>query len=241
MARFELVQRCWPTGSFRSSEVATFLSLLAKSCGVSRFETSSAAGPFDPTSQALEALFRAAEQEAPFPGAGADVDLHGRIGGTDEYIRCDFHTGTKPGELFIDHYNVDFGGSGLRINAGEFRRAIEMIGPFEAFLAELNNEHDLDAYTRQRQVGLFKAPAIIRCLHYFDDRMASQVGGIDRCLRAPAHKVERFLNGVLVDLVGDAFDPTDAAHLETQRRVMEHLGMHASPTPIASGVVAEKP
>jgi hypothetical protein len=154
----------------------------------------------------LEKLFRTAAQEAPFPGAGADVDLHGRIDDTENYIRCDFHTGTRPGELFIDHYNVDFGESGLRIDARSFRRGIELIRPFEAFLAELNNEDELDAYTRQQEVGLFKAPAIIRCLHYFDDVLASRVGGVDRCLKAPAHEVERLLNGVLINLVGNAFN-----------------------------------
>lgn len=240
MPRFELVQRCWPTGSFPSTEVAAFLSLLAESCGVSRFETSDARA-FAPTAEMLDTLFRSAGQEAPFPGAGADVDLHGRIGDSHEYIRCDFHTGTRPGGLFIDHYNVDFGESGLRIDARSFRRGIELMKPFEAFLAELNNEDELDAYTRQREVGLFKAPAIIRSLHYFDDRLALQVGGVDRCLLAPARKVDRFLNGVLIDLVGDAFNPTDATHVEAQRRVMEHLGMRVLPTATASAEFAKKP
>lgn len=226
MARFELVQRCWPSGSFRSSAVAAFLSQLVKACGLSKFEVPSG-GDFVPTSEEMEALFQAAARKAPFPEAGADLDVHGRIQGTNEYIRCGLHSGTKPGEPFIDHYNADFGESGLRINANDFRRAVEVMRPFEAFLAELNNEDALDAYTRQQQVG-FKAPAIIRSLHYFDERLASQVGGIDHCLQAPAARIERFLDGVLIELVAEPFDPTNAVHLDTQQRVMKYLGFRVS-------------
>jgi hypothetical protein len=204
------------------------LSLLARACGISEFEAPGI-GASLPTTEEIEALFRAAARRAPFPGAGADVDLHGRIRGTNSYIRCGLHSGTAPGQPFVDHYNADFGDSGLRLSREAFKRAVEVMRPFEAFLAELNNEEALDAYTRQQKVG-FKVPAIIRSLHYFDKDLASHLGGIDRCLQAPAARVERFLDGILIELVAEAFDPGSAAHVDAQRRAMTHLGMLASPS-----------
>jgi hypothetical protein len=182
------------------------------------------------TPDVVDAVLQRALAKAPFPGAGADESVFGRQGSSDEYVRVDLHVGTSPGEPFIDQYNVDFGPGGRCITAGDFKETLRIIKPFEAFVAEVNNEVVLDSYTRQQQIGLFKAPAIIRSLHYFDERLASQVGGIAHCLRAPAHHVERFLDGVFIDLVGDVVNPNDPAHLNTQRRVMEYLGMRVSPT-----------
>jgi hypothetical protein len=230
MGRFELVQRCWPTGSFRSAEVAQFLSSLARDCHLSRFETLDNRD-FKATADSLELLFQAALDEAPFPAAGADVDLHGAIGETDDYVRCDFHTGTKPGQAFIDHYNVDFGESGIHITADQFRKAVQIVKPFEAFLAELNNEDSLDAYTRQQELNAFDVPAIIRSVHYFDHQMAARMGGVEHCLRAPGHRVERFLQGVLIELVDGPFEADNPAHLQAQQAVMQHLGFPIAGAP----------
>ena len=224
MARFELVQRCWPTGSFRSAQVAELLELLTKACGLSGFETMDGE-EFRPASGTLEQLFQAALKDAPFREGGADVDIHGRVDGTREYIRCDLHTGTKPGGPFIDHYNVDFGKSGLRVSLAEFKGAVQIMRPFEAFLAELNNEDALDAYTRQQQVKAFEAPAIIRSFHYLDAGMAANLGGVAHCLRAPANRVEEFLDGVLIELIDGSFDVDNPRHREVQSAVMQHLGL----------------
>lgn len=46
-----------------------------------------------------------------------DRDIFGRRENSGEYIRCEIHTGTAPGERFIDFCNVVFGAGGLCIGA----------------------------------------------------------------------------------------------------------------------------
>jgi hypothetical protein len=166
--------------------------------------------------------------KASISGAGADIDIFGRLGEGDEYVACEIHTGTRPGEPFIDHYNVDFGSGGLLVGTDEFKAAVRAMRPFEAFLAELNNDDDLEAYDRQQQLGFFTAPAIIRGLHYFDRKLAAPIGGIEHCLKAPASRAEPFLDGVLIQLVDGPFDPMNTDHLRRQQDVMSYLGIGAS-------------
>jgi len=108
------------------------------------------------------------------------------------------------------------------------KRRCAPCGLFEAFVSELDNDDDLDAYGHQQQVGFFAAPAIVRGLHYFDRQLPAPIGGLEHCLRAPASKVEPSLNGVLSQLVDDPFDPAKPEHLRRQQEVMKYLGMGAS-------------
>jgi hypothetical protein len=208
--------------------IATLLSLIKTSCGISGFELAGGR-PFAATPAAIEAALQSLLAKASVPGAGADIDVFGRVGDGDEYVACEIHTGTSPGEPFIDHYNIDFGAGGLVVSASDFKAAVRAMRPFEAFVAELNNDEALDAYGRQQGLASFGAPAIIRGLHYFDRQLASRVGGLEHCLRAPASRVEPFLDGVLIQLVDARFDPTDAEHLGRQQDVMKHLGMGPLP------------
>jgi len=214
--------------------IATLLSLIKASCGISGFELAGGRA-FAATPEAIEAAVRSVLAKASVSGAGADIDIFGRLGNSDEYVACEIHTGTNPGEPFIDHYNVDFGAGGLLVGTDDFKAAVRAMRPFEAFLAELNNDDDLDAYGRQQQVGFFAAPAIIRGLHYFDRQLAAPIGGFEHCLRAPASRVEPFLDGVLIQLVDERFDPTNPEDLRRQQEVMKHLGMAASPVLVGPG------
>jgi len=228
MPHYALDQRCRPTGDLRVEGIATLLALVKASCGISGFELAGGRA-FAATPEAVEAVLRSVLAKASVSGAGADIDVFGRLGDSDEYVACEIHTGTNPGEPFIDHYNVDFGAGGLVVGTDDFRAAVRAMRPFEAFVAELNNDDDLDAYGRQQQVGFFAAPAIIRGLHYFDRQLAAPIGGLEHCLKAPASKVEPFLDGVLIQLVDGRFDPINPEHLRRQQEVMKHLGMAASP------------
>lgn len=207
--------------------IAKLLSLIKVSCGISAFELAGNR-PFAATPEAIDAVLQTVLAKASVSGAGADIDIFGRLGHGDEYVACEIHTGTSPNEKFIDHYNVDFGASGLLVGISEFRAAVRAMHPFEAFLAELNNDDAMDAYGRQQQLGFFSAPAIIRGLHYFDRRLAAPIGGIEHCLKAPANRVEQFLDGVLIQLVDEPFDPWNPEHLRRQQEVMKHLGMAGS-------------
>jgi len=84
---------------------------------------------------------------------------------------------------------------------------------------------DLDAYDRQQAIPKFDRPAIIRGFHYLDEFMSRSVGGIDYCLRAPAWNVQRFWNGVLIELVPGLFDSTNPEHLRIQEMAMKYFGL----------------
>jgi hypothetical protein len=210
--------------------IATLLSLIKTACGVSGFELAGGRS-FAATPKAIEAALQAVLAKASVPGTGADIDVFGRVGDGDVYVACEVHTGTSPGEPFIDHYNIDFGAGGLTVGIDELRAAVRAMRPFEAFITELSNDDDLDAYGRQQQLASFSAPAIIRGVHYFDRQLARQVGGLDHCLRAPAYLAEPFLDGVLIQLVDVPFDPTSPEHLTRQQDVMKHLGIDTPRTP----------
>jgi hypothetical protein len=135
------------------------MSLIKASCGISAFELKGGR-PFAATPEAIEAAVQSELAKASVPGAGADIDVFGRVGDSDGYVACEIHTGTSPAEPFIDHYNIDFGAGGLTVSTDEFRAAVHAMRPFEAFIAELNNDEDLDAYGRQQRLASFAAPAI---------------------------------------------------------------------------------
>jgi len=59
--------------------------------------------------------------------------------------------------------------------------------------------------------------------HYVDEAMARSIGGIDYCLRAPAWKVERFCQGVLIQLVRGLFDSENPEHCRIQKETMKYF------------------
>jgi hypothetical protein len=228
LPHYALDLRCRPTGELRVEGIATLLALIKTACRISGFEVAGGR-PFTGTREAIEAAVQSVLAKASVPGAGADVDVLGRVGDGDDYVACEFHTGTSAGEPFIDHYNIDFGAGGLTVGTDVFKAAVRAMRPFEGFIAELSNDDDLDAYGRQQELASFSAPAIIRGVHYFDRQLAAQLGGLEHCLSAPASRAEPFLEGVLVQLVDTPFDPANPEHLRRQQEVMKHLGLSASP------------
>jgi len=55
--------------------------------------------------------------------------------------------------------------------------------------------------------------------------MAISLGGIDYCLKAPAWRVERFCEGVLIQLVEGLFDTDNPKHVQIQRDAMKYFGI----------------
>jgi hypothetical protein len=104
-----------------------------------------------------------------------------------------------------------------------FEKSIKIFKPFEAYLSEGDNEFALDAYDRQSPK--FDKPAIIRGFHYLDEGMARAVGGIKHCLKAPAWHVERFCEGVLIELVPGLFDNSNPEHIRVQEEVMDYFDL----------------
>ena len=102
---------------------------------------------------------------------------------------------------------------------------VEVFEPFEAYLSEFTNEENLRWFERQQACPGFKRPAIIRGFHYMDEEFAKSVGGTEYCLKAPAWRVERFCDGVLIELTEALFDNDNSEHLAVQRKVMEYFGI----------------
>jgi hypothetical protein len=105
-----------------------------------------------------------------------------------------------------------------------FKQSIEIIRPFLAVVADLNNERDLRAQEREQGTD-FKRPAVLRWVHYMDANLAEAVGGVDYCLGAPAYKVERFCDGVLFQLTEEPFDNDNPEHRHIQLEAMKYLGV----------------
>jgi hypothetical protein len=70
MPHYALDQRCRPTGSLRVEGIATLLSLIKATCGISGFELAGGRS-FVGTPEAIEALLQSVLTKAPVPGAGA--------------------------------------------------------------------------------------------------------------------------------------------------------------------------
>jgi hypothetical protein len=225
MASYSFDQRCRPTGDFRIPEIIEFLDLAREALRCSTLYHESG----KPLVIAEAELVRIFEKAAAslLPGLGAvehffTIPPDKRDPNT---IRIEIHTGTSPDEKFIDFYNISMD-DGRKVPDFEFfEKSIPIFKPFEAFLAEGDNEYELNAYNRQRAYPGFIRPAIIRGFHYLDKKMARSIGGIKHCLKAPAWHVEKFCEGVLIELVPGLFDSDNPEHLKVQRDVMDYFDM----------------
>jgi hypothetical protein len=223
MGSYTLRQRCRPKGDFRIAELIEFLTLMKEAFRISRLYDKRNR-PVRLTSSDLNNIFQRKLSKR-FPSIGADVDFFSIPPGNrdDDTVRFEIHTGTHSDEIFIDTYNISIGEEKKVPDLSYFEKSIEILKPFEAFLSEFDNEDALDSYDRQQAIPKFDKPAIIRGFHYLDEGMARSIGGIDHCLKAPAWKVERFCEGVLIRLVPGLFDPENPEHLKIQRQAMKYF------------------
>jgi hypothetical protein len=180
--------------------------------------------PVDMTREGLQKIF---EREAKrlLPGLGATEHFYTipPRNRDDNTVAVEIHTGTARDEQFLDTYNISMGDKRKVPDFDYFEKAIEIFEPFEAFLAEAENEFRLNAFDRERVGVPFTKPGIIRGFHYLDAGMAESIGGIEYCLKAPAWNVDRFCKGVLIELVLGLFDSNNPEHLEVQEDVMEYF------------------
>jgi hypothetical protein len=174
---------------------------------------------------ALTWLIERARETVPV-GLGVNLDLFAGSGSENNVCRYDLCIGTKPGEIFIDFMGIQFGRNVLPFNDIETFRMLLSIGdPFEAFLAENNNDYNLNAKLRQNRILGFSLPALIRGVHFLGRDLVNNLGGMEKCLELPAHTVECFRGGVIIRLTPGLFDPTDPSHLRIQKEAMKYFGM----------------
>ena len=226
MSRYQLVQRCRPLGNCRVPQVLRFLQQVQSMIGISKFVFPESAVETESISaRALQQLLDQARQKAPAPTLGVDLDIHGAVNDTGNFIRFELHCGTHPDEIFVDTFNLDFGPNGPTPTAALVRSGVDALSPFEAFVAELNNEHTMRAYARQNAIHGFSRPAIIRWFHYLDATLVDSVGGVLRCMGAPVAAAHEIQGGVLIQLTFDLFDPENQEHLAIQQNTMRYLGL----------------
>jgi hypothetical protein len=223
MASYSLGQLCRPRGDFRVAEIINFLTLMKEAfrCPVLYDKRNK---PVHLAPSDLHRIFLK-KIDNRFPGIGVNVDFFSIPPGKrdDNTVRFEIHTGTHPDEIFIDFYDISIGEGRKVPDLSYFEKSIQILRPFEAFLSEFDNEDDLNSYDRQQAIPKFDKPAIIRGFHYLDKAMARSIGGIDHCLKAPAWKIERFCEGVLIRLVPGLFDPENPEHLKIQRQAMKYF------------------
>jgi len=217
-------QSCWPRGDFRIKEIVQFLKLVEEAFGC-EFLYDDRGRPVDLTESEIRKIFeRAVDKVFPSLGATEDFFTISPFKRDDDTVRVEIHTGTYPDKPFVDEFDIDIGEARKVPDLSYFERSIEIVRPFEAFLAEDENEDQLDTYDRFQEIG-FDRPTIIRGFHYLDASMVETLGGFDYVLEAPAWSVERFCDGVLIQLMAVLFDSYNSAHLRVQENVMDFFAL----------------
>jgi hypothetical protein len=225
MSGYNFDQLCRPKGDFRVPEISDFLYLVREAFDLPVLYDSKSKR-VDLSEESLEKKCRE-EAKKLLRGLGAYLyfcTIPPRKMDPNT-VTIEIHTGTDAEENSIDSYNILIGAKKRIPDFEYFEKSIRIFKPFEAFLADHENEFQLKARDRQRAIGGFTKPAIIRGLHYLDEDMAKSIGGVNYCLKAPAWQVNRFCEGVLIDLVPGVFDSTNPEHLEAQENVMAYFDM----------------
>lgn len=223
MSGYIFRQRCRPRGDFRINEILRFLHIVHAAFKFPAVYDGKGK-PVELTVQALERIVKR-EVHKIFPSIGATFDLFTipPKKWDKNTVRIEIHTGTQPGEVFVDAYDIDLS-ERRKVPAFEYlKTSIGIFKPFEAFLAEDANETRLDAYNRQQIIHKFDKPAIIRGFHYLDEFMIRSIGGINYCLKASVWRVERFCEGVLIQLIPGLFDSENPEHLRIQQEAMKYF------------------
>jgi hypothetical protein len=223
MGSYRFDQDCKPRGDFRIKEIIEFLNLMKTAFGFHEFYDKNDK-PVEVTFIVLDSIFRKKIHKR-LPGIGVNVDFFSipPCKRSDNTVRFEIHTGTSPDTVFFDSYDISIGAERKAPDLTYFQRCIEIFKPIEAYLSEFKNENDLNWYERQQ--ANFDKPALIRGFHYLDKGMAASIGGIDYCLKAPGWKIEKFCEGILIQLVPGLFDPTNHEHLKVQQKAMKYFKM----------------
>jgi len=218
-------QGCRSRGDFRIDEIMEFFRLMQEAFRfVALYDTKE--DPVELTASFVRKLFeKGVDNRFPQIGVVEHFFTMQPRRRDDNTVRFEIHTGTHPEKVFIDTYDIQMGDPRKVPDLSYFERSIEIFHPFEAYVAESENEYQLNAYNRQQAIPQFDKPAIIRGFHYLDEGMASSIGGINFCLKAPAWHVERFCDGVLIELVPGLFDSSNPEHLQVQEEVMGYFNL----------------
>ncbi len=157
MSGYIFRQRCRPQGDWRIDEVIEFLDLVEEAFRCSTLYDSSNR-PVDISETGLRKIFEKAAKRL-LPGLGANEHFYTipPRKRDDNTVSIEIHTGTHPTERFIDSYDILMGDKGKVPDFDYFEKSIQIFKPFEAFLAERQNEFKLDTFNREALPGILQA------------------------------------------------------------------------------------
>lgn len=225
---YTLRQWCRARGDFRIPQIVEYLKLMKEAFHISDvYDEKNKAVAL--TIASLRKIVKHRIRE-PFPEVGATFGFFSipPDDRDDDTVRFEFHTGTSPEPRpyeRIDTYDISIGDARLVPDLTYFKLSVLIFRPFEAFVEESKNEIAMNTYERMHATRDFSSPDIIRGFHYLDEGMARSIGGIDFCLGAPAWKVERFCDGVLIRLVPGLFDNNSVSHRRIQHEAMKYFNI----------------
>lgn len=222
MNSYTFWQSCRPQGDYRIRQMVEFFNLMKQAFAFPVLYDMNGK-PVEISDFSLQQRFER-KRDKRFPKLGVNLDFFSipPRNRDDDTIRFEICAGTHPDKDFIDMYDITIGEARLVPHFLYLRASIEIFRPFEAFLSEFNNEANLNWFERMQEAK-FERPALIRGFHYLDAGMVRSIGGMDHCLKAPAWRVERFCEGVLIQLVEGLFDTTNPQHVRIQRDAMEYF------------------
>ena len=208
------------TGDLRVDDVVFFLRLMKDTLSIHEFFDCDGR-TVDLNHEDVSSLLSAAV----VPTIGANVDLFSKPpNDKDPDTMCfPLHTGAEPNEIIIDFMNAEVGPRTLEVCCVE--SIITHLDPFESYISEYSNWKRLNVHNRECDARGFTRPVVIHGIHYFDCKMAEELGGMGHCLNVPAWKVHEIGNGVLIQLVAEPFDSENAEHLAAQHDAMSYFGM----------------
>ena len=223
MSRFIIKHRFHPENDYRVLELAKFLEFSQRLFDCRAF-FDDGDNPINLEQKHLEAFLKS---QSDLGKAGITFDLFSLPPSerNDQTEVVEVHTRTAANSQFIDSLTLKISSSFSEDHLYSLEELVSIIRPFEAFVAEWQNERDLDSHGRQRTIQNFSRPSILRGWHFLDERLVTALGGIDKCLNTPAYNVRRMNNGVLIILCKGIFSSDNTEHLAIQRRAMEYLDL----------------
>jgi hypothetical protein len=217
------------TGDLRARELHQCLRLLLETFELAPDLFGGSPDPIDwSTPQRLESYLKA-KILPDVPEAGADDILLTRPERERDPLTCRFtiHVGSATASPFIDMVRLEINEHLERPSVDFLRESIRILRPFEAYIDERFNMAHIGWFERARAVSpRHSHPAFICGTHYFTADKAAPLGGIGHCLNAPAYNVERFADGIWIQLCESGWlDKDNPNDWRIQQEVMEFFGI----------------
>ena len=222
MRKYQFTMKCLARGEIRAADVIAFVNLMQEA--FNRTEWVDTEGrPVELEKLAMERALRGDTPDQEIERFG--VTWVAKSTGDSPSILLSVATG---GQKFAPNwFTADFSLTQELPDLSYFRKAIELIRPFEAVILDLDNDESLRSMgvVVSRMAPPASRVTSLRWFHYLDRNLTDKVGGISCCLTTPAYRVEPFCDGVLIQLTDEPFNAQNPEHCLVQCRAMQFLGI----------------